>query len=430
MPTPTTARVHPVWVSGFARYAVRGGRFSHRNGREGTPESGKLRAVADVQLVEGEADLADLVRALRDEPLYGLDTEFQGERTYHPRLALVQIAWPGGLALIDPMAVDVAPLAPVLAGPGVLIAHAGDQDLTILERACGVRPAHLFDTQIAGGFLGYGTPSLATLCERILGVRLAKGDRLTDWTRRPLTADQRAYAAADVEHLTALHDALFERLTELGRVDWARDECEERRLRAHGRPDPETAWWRIKGSRQLRGKARGVAQEVGAWREREAERADLPPRFVLPDLALASIVQRAPSTREDLAAVRGLDGRHVRDGTANAILGAVQTGIALSSNELRLPETDASDRSLAPAVTVIGAWITQRAAELDLEPSLLATRADLTALIVTGGGRLATGWRRELIGEPIRRLIAGEAAIALEQGGRRITLSHTLPRAE
>jgi len=110
------------------------------------------------------------------------------------------------------------------------------------------------------------------------------------------------------------------------------------------------------GSRQLRGKARGVAQEVGAWREREAERADLPPRFVLPDLALASIVQRAPATREDLAAVRGLDGRHVRDGTANAILAAVQLGLALTPEQLRLPETDATDRSLAPAVTVVGAW--------------------------------------------------------------------------
>jgi ribonuclease D len=389
----------------------------------GRPESGKLPPVPEVQFVQEGAQLAGVVAALSDVPLYGLDTEFQGERTYHPRLALVQIAWPGGLAILDPMAVDVAPLAPVLAGPGTLIAHAGDQDLTILERACGVRPAHLFDTQIAAGFLGYGTPSLATLCERILGVRLAKGDRLTDWTRRPLTADQRAYAASDVEHLTPLYDDLVARLTEEGRLEWALDECEERRLRAHGRPDPATAWWRIKGSRQLRGKARGVAQEVAAWREREAERADLPPRFVLPDLALASIVQRAPHSREDLAAVRGLDGRHMRDGTATAILAAVQTGLALTTDELRLPETDASDRTLAPAVTVIGAWLTQRAAELDLEPSLLATRADLTALISTGGGRLATGWRLELVGEPIRRLLAGEAAIALEDGGRRIALS-------
>jgi ribonuclease D len=146
---------------------------------------------------------------------------------------------------------------------------------------------------------------------------------------------------------------------------------------------------------------------------------------VLPDLALASIVQRSPHTREELAAVRGLDGRHMRDGTATAILAAVETGFAMSPAELQLPETDASDRTLAPAVTVIGAWLTQRAAQLNLEPSLLATRADLTTLISTGEGRLATGWRLELVGEPIRRLIAGEASIALQDGGRRIALSES-----
>jgi ribonuclease D len=381
--------------------------------------------VSDAALVREPAQLDEIVRALRDEPRYGLDTEFQGERTYHPRLALVQVAWPGGVAVIDPMVVDITPLGEVLGGPGTMVAHAGDQDLTILERACGVRPAHLFDTQIAAGFLGYGTPSLASLCERILGIRLAKGDRLTDWTRRPLTADQLSYAASDVEHLAVIHDSLVERLTDQGRLEWARDECEERRLRVRGRPDPQTAWWRIKGSRQLRGKSRGVAQEVSAWREREAERADIPPRFVLPDLALAGIIARAPRTREDLTAVRGLDGRHVRDGSANAILHAVELGLALTPAELRMPESDATDRSLAPAVTVIMAWLSQRASELDLEPSLLATRADLNALLSAGTGRLATGWRLATVGEPIRRLLSGEAAIALDRGGRRIALTDT-----
>jgi ribonuclease D len=381
--------------------------------------------VPDALLVREPSQLDEVVRALRDEPRYGLDTEFQGERTYHPRLALVQVAWPGGVAVIDPLSLDVAPLGEVLGGHGTMIAHAGDQDLTILERACGVRPAHLFDTQIAAGFLGFGTPSLASLCERILGVRLGKADRLTDWTRRPLSADQLAYAASDVEYLATIHDELVERLTAQGRLEWARDECEERRLRVRGRPDPQTAWWRIKGSRQLRGKSRGVAQEVSAWREREAERADLPPRFVLPDLALAGIIARAPKSREDLAAVRGLDGRHVRDGSADAILSAVEHGLALTNAQLRLPESDATDRTLAPAVAVIMAWLSQRASELDLEPSLLATRADLNALLSAGTGRLATGWRLETIGEPIRRLLTGEAAIVLEKGGRRITLADT-----
>ncbi len=144
---------------------------------------------------------------------------------------------------------------------------------------------------------------------------------------------------------------------------------------------------------------------------------------MLPDLALASIVQRAPRTRDDLMAARGLDGRHVRDSTGSAILAAVEAGLALPASELRIPETDSTDRTLAPAVTVIGAWLAQRASELGLEPSLLATRNDISVFVSHGTGRLATGWRREIVGEPIRRLIAGEAAIGLDNGGRRIALT-------
>src|SRR5579864_4367809 len=132
-----------------------------------------------------------MIDHLRDEPRYALDTEFHGERTYWPRLALVQVAWPGSIALIDPFAVDMAAFAEILAGPGLLVAHAAEQDLAILVRACGHGPTQLFDTQVAAGFIGMGAPSLASLVERLLDVRLTKGDRLTDWTRRPLHADQR-----------------------------------------------------------------------------------------------------------------------------------------------------------------------------------------------------------------------------------------------
>ena len=316
---PALGCIPSAWAGRAERGHGAGPAFPRRR-----PGIGQATAVPEVQLVQEGAQLEGVVRALRDEPLYGLDTEFQGERTYHPRLALVQIAWPGGLAIIDPMAVDVAPLAPVLAGPGTLIAHAGDQDLTILERACGVRPAHLFDTQIAAGFLGYGTPSLATLCERILGVRLAKGDRLTDWTRRPLTADQRAYAASDVEHLTPLHDELVGRLTEEGRLEWARDECEERRLRAHGRPDPATAWWRIKGSRQLRGKG-------AASRRKSARGASAKPSAPICRPASCSPTSRSRascSARTAAKTSRGARPRRPPHATAppTAILAAVETG--------------------------------------------------------------------------------------------------------
>jgi ribonuclease D len=368
------------------------------------------------------AALADLIEQLRDEPRYALDTEFHGERTYWPRLALVQVAWPEGIALIDPFDIDIAPFAEILGGPGVMVAHAAEQDLAILARACGRLPTKLFDTQVAAGFIGMGAPSLASLVERLLDVRLTKGDRLTDWTRRPLSVDQRLYAAADVEYLLALQDVLVARLEPMGRIDWATDECEERRLRVRTRPEPDVAWWRMKGARQLRGRSRGVAQQVGAWRERTAARLDVPPRFVLSDLALIGIVSRPPRTREELTAIRGVDGRALRDGATDELLAAVTTGLELEPGSVAMPESDHIDRALAPAVTVIGAWLAQRASELDLDPAVLATRADLTQLLHGSPSRIATGWRADLVGAPIKRLLEGAATIVLRDGGRRVEL--------
>jgi ribonuclease D len=375
----------------------------------------------DARWVDTSAALDELVDELVDEPRYGLDTEFHGERTYWPRLALIQVSWSGGIALVDPLTVDPAPLGRVLGGPGCMVAHASDQDLAILERACARAPTHLFDTQVAAGFVGLGTPSLAAAVERLVKARLAKGDRLTDWTRRPLRDEQQVYAAADVEYLLQLQDELTARLDQAGRLQWALDECEERRQRVRSRPEPQTAWWRIKGARQLRGATRGVAQEVAAWRERTAESLDVPPRYVLSDLALAGVIHRPPQSRDELGAIRGIDGR-LRDGTATDLLAAVAAGAALEPSQLRLPESDHVDRSLAPAVTILGAWLAQRAAELDLDPALLATRAELSELLQGRKSRLATGWREELVGEPLGRLLRGEAAIVLCDGGRRIEL--------
>src|SRR4029079_18578471 len=187
--------------------------------------------------VDDAAKLAGLIDGLRDEPRYALDTEFHGERTYWPRLALVQVAWARGIALIDPFALDFGPFSAILAGEGTMVAHASEQDLAIIARACGRGPSKLFDTQVAAGFIGLGSPSLASLVERLLDVRLTKGDRLTDWTRRPLRSEQRAYAAAEVDHLIALHGVLVAPLEPMGRLSWARDECEERRLRVRTRPE-------------------------------------------------------------------------------------------------------------------------------------------------------------------------------------------------
>ncbi|HEY2811856.1 MAG TPA: HRDC domain-containing protein [Acidimicrobiales bacterium] len=376
--------------------------------------------------IDSADELDRLVEALRPEPAIALDTEFHRERTYHPHAALLQFAWGTAgsdttteqIALVDALAVDLRPLAPVISGPATIVMHAAAQDLEVLARSCGASPCALFDTQIAAGFAGYSNPSLATLIDGVLGIRLPKGDRLADWLIRPLTADQCSYAASDVAHLLAVHRWLVDRLTGDGRMSWVDDECREMLRRGAAPRDPNEAWWRLKEARQLRGRAIGVAQAVAAWRERRAGETDQPVRHVLPDLALVSIAQRPPDTVDALHRVRGLDERHLRGSAPTELLAAVAEGLRMPRSELRLPPAGDVDRELRPAVALISAWIAQLGKQLQIDTTLLATRADIEALLRGDeSARLAHGWRADALGQDIRRLVEGRAALAFEPRG-------------
>jgi len=178
------------------------------------------------RIVDNADALEAVVDALLDQERYAIDTEFHRERTYYPQLALIQIAWPGDLVLIDPIAVDVEPLAEVFESETLAVLHACSQDLEVLELASGAAPSYIFDTQIAAAFVGMRTPSLASLHDQLLGLKLPKANRLTDWLRRPLEPAQQAYAASDVEHLLEIQDILLDKLGDSGRLGWAEDECE------------------------------------------------------------------------------------------------------------------------------------------------------------------------------------------------------------
>ena len=193
--------------------------------------------MAPHRFVDTEAELAWVVEQLLVQPRYALDTEFHRERTYWPKVALVQIAWPGELVLIDPLAVDLAPLRALMDSDALAVLHAASQDLEELELATGAVPRRLIYTQIAAGFLGLSTPSLASLHERELGVQLPKGNRLTDWLERPLKPAQKDYAAADVERLLEIHDAIVAQIDRLGRVAWLKRNARSRTravLATHG----------------------------------------------------------------------------------------------------------------------------------------------------------------------------------------------------
>lgn len=368
------------------------------------------------ELVEDDRSFGQLIDRLVDEPAYAIDTEFHRERTYFPHVALIQIADSHGVAIVDALKVDLAPFAKVLEGPGLSVMHAARQDMEVMERSCDTIPANLLDTQLAAGFVGYTSPSLSTLLERELNIRIPKADRLTDWMKRPLGHAQLVYAAADVAYLLELHEILMDRVEERDRTKWVLDACEELRTENRGPRDPEEAWRRIKEIRHLRGSALAVAQAVAAWRERRAIDTNQTPRFVLSDLGVVGVAASLPRNVEDLRGLRGVEGRNLRSGLAEELLEVIRNAEGTAPHRIPTSHLPELPSELRPAVPLISAWVSQRARELDLETSLLATRSDLEDLLRgVPDARLAVGWRAEAVGEPIRRLVSGEATLAFDR---------------
>ena len=376
------------------------------------------------RLVADNDRFASLVDDLRGAEAYALDAEFHGESSYYPRLAVLQLAFPGRVAVVDATTVDVRPLAAVLHGPGLMVAHAGEQDLIVLHRSAGAIPARMLDTQVAAGFLGFGSPSLAKLVGELLGVRLEKGARMSDWFKRPLTDEQITYAAADVIHLLDLRAVIEERLEAVGRLAWAYEESERRRRIRE--PDIATAWWKLKGWRQLRGASRGVAQELAAWRETVAMATDKPARRVLSDEAILSLAERPPKSVRDMPRSRLFDAQRFSAKVLDELVEAVARGRDLSPKQIRLPPDDDLPGHLQPLATLISAWVAQQSRDLSIDAALLATRNDIEALLRRApDSRLEVGWRAELIGSTVGRLVAGGAAVAFD--GRLVLVDRPAP---
>jgi len=377
-------------------------------------------------LVADNVAFAVLLDDLRDADAYGLDAEFHGESSYYPRLAVLQIASPDRVAVVDATTVDVHPFAAILEGPGLMVAHAGEQDLQVLQRSAGAIPARMLDTQVAAGFMGFGSPSLARLVGDLLGVRLEKGARMSDWFKRPLTTEQVAYAAADVVHLLDLRRVIEERLAATGRLEWAYDESERRRRVRE--PDIGMAWWRLKGWRQLRGPSRGVAQELAAWRERAAMASDKPARRVLADEAVMLLAERPPRSVRDIPKSRLFDIGRLSTKIVDELMAAVARGLELPAAELRLPPDTDLPPHLQTLASLLAAWVAQQSRTLSIDATLLATRSDIEAFLRgVPDNRLEHGWRAELVGSTVERIVAGTAAIAYDGKGSLVLIDRHGP---
>jgi ribonuclease D len=363
--------------------------------------------------IDTQRDFEQLVDELCETRAYALDTEFHRERSYLPVLAVIQIATPERTALVDPLAVDVRPLRRVLERDIVCVMHAASQDLEILELACGVAPRRLFDTQIAALFCGYRTSSLGKLVEGFLGLQLDKSAQLADWTRRPLPEADLAYAASDVAHLLELRDALSEQLRARGRLSWAEEEIERLRRKDRSPPEPRTLWWKLRGKAKLNGKARGVAQELAAWREEEARGRNKPVRSILPDMTLLSLAQRPARKPAELRNIRNFDARRFKQ--SDALLAAIERGLRLPRSELKLPPKKPTNiPNVEGVISLCLAWLAQRASQEDLDVTVLGTRDDVTNLVHGQRSRLSDGWRHQLVGTELSAIIGGTAALRVD----------------
>ncbi len=380
--------------------------------------------MTDFDWITEQAEFDQLVDELSQTDAYALDTEFHRERTYLPHLALVQLATADRIALVDALEIDVRTLTKVFQSEAVCVMHAGSQDLEILELECGTVPNRMFDTQIGALFCGYRTSSLGKLVEGFLGIQLDKSSQLSDWTRRPLPPDDLRYAASDVAHLLELRDALVDRLGEQGRVQWAEEEIERLRSKDRSPPEPETLWWKLRGKTKLNGRARGVAQELAAWREGVAKDKNRPPRTVLSDMALLALAQRPARNVEQLSGIRNFDLRRFKH--RDELLRAIERGTRLPKHEVRLPPKKPENLpSVEGVIALCLAWLAQRAAQEGLDTTVLGTREDVTNLVLRQPSRLASGWRDVLVGHQLRAIIDGTAALRVD--GTKLELLDRMP---
>jgi len=369
--------------------------------------------VADFDWITEQAEFDQLVDEICRTDAYALDTEFHRERTYLPHLALVQLGTLDRIALVDALEIDVRSLGKAFQSEAVCVMHAGSQDLEILELECGAVPSRMFDTQIGALFCGYRTSSLGKLVEGFLGIQLDKSSQLSDWTRRPLPPDDLRYAASDVAHLLALRHALLDRLGEQGRVQWAEEEIERLRSKDRSPPEAETLWWKLRGKTKLNGRARGVAQELAAWRDSVAKKNNRPPRTVLSDMALLALAQRPARNAEQLGGIRNFDLRRFK--YRDELLRAVERGTRLPKHEVRLPPKKPENLpSVDGVIALCLAWLAQRAGQEGLDLTVLGTRDDVTNLVLRQPSRLAKGWRDALVGHELRAIIDGTAALRVD----------------
>jgi ribonuclease D len=343
------------------------------------------------------------------------------ERTYYARLCLIQLGSDDIAAIVDPLVIeDLSPLRDLMLDPNVVkVFHAGSQDLEIFFRLLGEATAPVFDSQVAATLAGFPQQvGYGALVKEMMGVTLDKGDTYTDWARRPLSETQVEYALNDVRYLPEMYRRLVSELEREGRLSWLSADFDRMEDPATYACPPLEQWRRVKRISSLNRRQLAVAREVTAWREIEAQRRDVPKRWVLGDESIVEIARRAPKTNEELAGIRGVSDKIGR-GAQKGVLQAVLAGVAVLDSDLPIiAKRRRVQGDVDGAVDLMIALVRTRAREHGVAMPLLASRDDLERL--AGGEREASplleGWRRTMVGDELVALLDGTLAMRLSEG--------------
>lgn len=421
--------------------------------------------------IDDERGLERLCERLGAAPSFGVDIEFQRERTYFPKLCLIQVSLPDGgagtagaaadgghgagggraggsgrsgasepespgeCAIIDPLKVRrLDPFWRLVGDPAIeKILHAARQDLEIVHEQGGVVPKNIFDTQIAAALIGVGDqPGYATLVEKFAGVRLSKLETVTDWSRRPLTPGQLEYAVDDVRYLHRMRASIGRRLAELGRTEWAREETLHFEDSATFNPDLSRLYLKLPRVRSLGRRNMVAARALAAWREEEAMRRDEPRGRVLSDEVIVEIARRLPKSVAQLEILRGFHPNEARR-SGPTVIEVVARALEVPESEWpEPPSIPAEDPERALVVDLLEVFLRSRAKEAEIGPSYLGGKQDLVALVEEVRGRrdpareapqLLSGWRRELVGDDLVKIATGRVNLHVDPDTGRVTTS-------
>ena len=381
-----------------------------------------------LMLITTTSELRSFCETVSTHPFITVDTEFIRERTYWPRLCLIQIAVDGHAAAIDAIApdIDLTPLFELMLAPNILkVFHSPGQDLSVFHTVMNDVPSPIFDTQTAAMVCGFGEqPAYATLVSSLLGETVDKASQMTDWSRRPLTDRQIEYAISDVTHLIKVYEILRDRLEESGRTGWVEQEIAGLLEPSSYVSDPDAQWKRVRIRRPTR-KALAVLREIAGWRENVAQERDRPRAWILRDDSLAEIAATQPATIDQLERVRGITPKLAKGRDGRDILAAVELALKLPESEwpemqARNGATEVSDTLVA----VLQALLKIRADENDVATGIVANRKDLELIATDDNAdvRALSGWRREVFGDDALRLKHGELAITSD-GAEAIAVS-------